>query len=76
MAYFEMDIPVKGKSEGLPVDNQPPNTSGYMNNVRPVDVLEKRIRIGQRPGMDKAYSQQIGGANIPIVYITSVTVID
>lgn len=73
---IEFGLPIKGFSEGFPVENQPANTSGSMNNVRPTDVLEGRIRLGQRPPLDKAYSQQIGTTNIPIVYITSVTVVD
>jgi hypothetical protein len=39
-----------------------------MNNVRPVDVLEKRVRIGQRPGQAKwGNGTQIGTAEQPIV---------
>jgi hypothetical protein len=68
--------PVKGIHQGVVVDKTPPLTSGDMNNVRPTDVLENRLRIGQRPGQDKAYTQQIGGAAFPIVEIVSVTIID
>jgi len=71
---IEFGLPIKGFSEGFPVENQPANTSGSMNNVRP--IFEGRIRLAQRPPLDKAYSQQIGTTNIPIVYITSVTVVD
>jgi len=71
----EFSLPIKGVSEGLPVDKEPPNTSGYMNNVRPFDVLEQRLRLGQRPGLDKAYSQQIASIGGAIVAITSVAAI-
>jgi hypothetical protein len=62
MATVEFGMPVK-----LPLDKEPPLTSGDMNNVRPRDVLENRIRMGQRPGLDKRYAQQIGGASASIV---------
>ncbi|KKM25047.1 hypothetical protein LCGC14_1598840, partial [marine sediment metagenome] len=44
---IEMIPPIKGISKGLPVDKEPPTTSGYMNNVRPIDTLERRLRLGQ-----------------------------
>ena len=74
--YLEIPLPMQGISEGLPVVNEAITTSGYMLNCRPRDVLERRIRLGQRPGMKKAYSQQIGGTSSPIVWLGSVTVVD
>ena len=39
-----------------------------MSNVRPVDVQEKRVRIGQRPGLDKwGNGTQVGAAEQPVV---------
>lgn len=76
MANRDFPSPVKGFSEGLVASSPLPLTSGYMNNVRAIDTLEKQVRIGQRPGQDKAYAQQIGGAAFPIMAICSVTVID
>ena len=75
MPIEEFELPLKGKSEGFSADAQPANTSGYINNIRPV-CFETKVRIAQRPGFDKAYSQQLGAALVPIVFITSVTVID
>lgn len=72
----EFQLPIKGVSFGFPIDKSPPLSSGYANNFRAVDVLEKRIRIGQRPGQDKAYAQQIGGGANPIVGIIKVTTVD
>lgn len=72
----EFSLPIKGESSGFPVDKSPPLTSGYLQNIRAIDVLEKRVRIGQRPGQDKTYTQQIGGAAAPIVAICSITVVD
>lgn len=73
MPYLEFPLPMRGLSEGLPVGDEQDGTSGYMLNVRPRDVLEGRLRIGQRPGLKKAYSQQIGGASSPIIWIGSIT---
>jgi hypothetical protein len=72
----DIPLPLGGFSEGFQPDRQPTATSGYMSNTRPRDTLEKKIRIGQRPGLKKAYSQQIGGAEKPIVQILSITTID
>jgi hypothetical protein len=69
----EFLLPIRGKSLGMPQDKQPPLTSGYLNNVRPRDVLENRVRIGQRPGLDKWSSSQVGNAEQPIVAIVSVS---
>jgi len=64
----ELIPPIKGVSKGLPVDKEHPTTSGYMNNVRPVDSLERRLRLGQRPGLDKwGAGVQIGAAEQPVV---------
>lgn len=73
---MEWILPIKGYADSVAVDKSPALTSGDMNNVRPTDTLERRLRMGQRPGLKKRYSQQIGGANIPIVAICSVTVVD
>jgi hypothetical protein len=75
MSNVEFSLPIKGVSRGLPVDKLPPSTSGYMKNVRPRDILENRIRIGQRPGLDKLYSQQIGGSPAAIVFVGSITTV-
>lgn len=76
MANRIINLPIKGFSAGFPVENQPPLTSGYMNNVLPRDTLENKIRLGQRPGLDKVLTQQIGGSSQPIVAIIQVTSVD
>lgn len=59
----EFLLPIKGVSYGFRLDKTPPMTSHYMNNVRAVDVLEKKIRVGQRPGLDKwGDGDQVGAA--------------
>lgn len=64
---IELPAPIQGISKGVPVDKESPATSGYMNNVRPVDSYESRIRLGQRPGLDKWSVNQIGAVEQPIV---------
>ena len=76
MANREFPIPIRGVSETLPVDGAVPLTSGYMNNARATDVLEKRVRIVQRPGLDKVFDQQVGGVSSPIVLITTISIMD
>jgi len=75
MAYIDFPLPIKGISEGL-VPHQETEFSGHALNVRPRDILEKRIRLGQRPALRKAYAQQIGGESNRIVQILSVTSMD
>jgi len=72
----EWPLPIKGVDYSTPQDKENPANSSYMLNVRPFDVLERRIRLGQRPGMDKLYSQQIGGNDIPVVCIFTITTVD
>ena len=76
MPLIDFTLPLGGESHGMAVAGQEQGTSGYMSNCRPRDVLEGRFRIGQRPGLKKAYAQQIGGDAKPIVWIGSVTTVD
>ena len=64
---IELPPPIQGISKSVPVDKESPATSGYMCNVRPVDSFENRIRLGQRPGLDKWSTDQIGAVEQPIV---------
>lgn len=73
---MELTPPIKGVAKGMSAGRQPQLTSGYMNNVRPTDVLEKRIRIGQRPGLEKwGAGTQIGDGENPVVAICSVSAV-
>ena len=68
-------LPIKGLNKGLPVTVSPSEYSSYMNNVRPVDVLEGRLRIGQRPGLKKWTATQIGGVENPVVDMITVSTV-
>lgn len=76
MANRDFDIPVKGFSLKLQPDKQPALTTGYINNMYPIGTFEQWLRLVQRPGTDKVYSQQIGGDTSPIVALLSVTTVD
>ena len=69
-------LPLKGYNAGYNIDSQSVDTTGDMNNVRPFDSLERKLRLGQRPGMAKVYDEQIAGAAAPIVAIGSISVVD
>lgn len=73
---MEFPLPYKGVNKSMAVDKQPPSTTSYMNNVRLLDIYEHRARMGQRPGIEKRYSQQIGGDYQPIVEMLQVGVIE
>ncbi len=72
---MEIMPPIKGLFRGTLLGHAPELTSESMNNVRPRDSLEKRLRIGQRPGQDKWGSGiSIGGdTDFPVVMILQVS---
>lgn len=71
----ELTFPIKGKSVGAPSSKQPPGTSRDLNNVRP--LYDGKFVGGQRPAMDKMYSERIGeNPNFPVVAMCSVTIVD
>jgi hypothetical protein len=73
---LELSPPIKGLLKSNPSDKTPAEFSEYMDNVRPVDVLEHKFRIGQRPGLDKwGAGTLIGGANQPVVSICFVSTV-
>jgi hypothetical protein len=77
MAKVQFQFPMQGKDENWAVSQQPNLTSFDLLNVRPYDVIENRVRGGQRPGLDKwGNGDQIGGDTSPIVAICSVTYLE
>lgn len=69
---MEITPPIRGIFKGSTSDKTLEMTSPYMNNVRPKDTLENKMRIGQRPGIKKWSATLIGGAQ-PIVAMCSVS---
>ena len=71
---MELLPPIKGIFKGSLTGHAPELTSEVMNNVRPVDVQEKRVRIGQRPGLNKwGNGTQVGAAEQPVVAMVFVS---
>jgi len=76
MANIVFNLPVKGFSEGLPIDKSDQLTTGHSNNVRGTGVLNRKIKVGQRPAVVKWGSgTQIGGAENPVVAMCSVATV-
>lgn len=50
---INIDFPIKGVFKGGIPGSEPEAMSPNMDNVMPVDVEANRIRLGQRPGLDK-----------------------
>jgi hypothetical protein len=67
-------LPMKGKNTAFAYSSQPQFTSPRMNNFRPREVLGKRMRGGQRPGLTKQYNEYLGGPIVGIVEVTTVSV--
>ncbi len=76
MAAKEFVLPIRGFSLSTSPDNQPEGTTGYMDNMFPVGTFERWMRLVQRPGLDKTFSQQIGGGAVYIAALLSVTTVD
>jgi len=76
MANAGFNLPVKGFSEGMPVDKADPLTSGHIRNVRIRGTLGKRIRISQRPGVTHwGAGTLIGSAEQPVVALITVSTV-
>ena len=73
---MDLGFPFKGYSKGAGAEKQPANTTPWISNMRVIDCQDNRFRGGQRPGLQKAYIQLIGGLAAPVVVLTSVTVVD
>lgn len=70
-------FPAEGIDKGRMACEQPVTTSPDMNNVRPRDTLDNRIRGGQRPGLDKwGAGTQIGGIDQPVVAMCTVSSVE
>ena len=72
MPTLRLYFPLRGLSRTLAFRETPPLTTQLCQNVRLVDVSKERSRGGQRPGLVKAYTTQVGGA-YPIIKMVSVT---
>ena len=69
---MKISLPLRGLNKGLPVNDSLSEFSPHLNNVRPQDVLAGRLRVGQRPGLAKWSTDQVGDDEQPVVAICSV----
>jgi len=70
---IEIPLPIRGVFRGFSVDKVPAEFSDDMNNVRPIDSLEKHLRLGKHPGLKKWSATQIGSAENPVVAMATVS---
>jgi len=71
-----LPLPLRGINKGVAVCVTPSEYASLMNNIWPRDVLETRLRLGQRPGSAKwGGEDQIGGAEQPVVSMCVVSTV-
>ena len=74
---MNLRFPYEGIDKGRALAEQPELTAPHMSNMRPRDVLDNRMRGGQRPGLDKwGAGTQIGAAEQPVVAIAIVSSVE
>ena len=56
-------FPSRGLDRRSSYENQPPYSTPDCQNVRPFDTIEDRERGGSRPGLLKAYKEELGSGN-------------
>jgi hypothetical protein len=72
----KIPIPKRGINKGMPISEMPQEYSSNMNNVRVRDVLEGRVRVGQRPAIVKWSTDLVGGSTLPVCAMCSVTTVE
>ncbi len=71
---MKIPFPSKGIDKGHAANQQAPDTTSDIKNMRLYDTLDDRARGGQRPGLDKwGDGDQIGAAEQPVVAIVTVS---
>jgi hypothetical protein len=68
-------FPISGIDKGRASPEEDLATSPDLSNARPYDSKQKIAQGGQRDAFVKKYAQQIGGENLPIVAMTTVTAV-
>ena len=69
---LEIQFPLGGINRNLSYRNQPPYTCYDAKNARGRDSFESRLRGGQRAGLIKAYSEELG-SGAPIYMLTQIS---
>jgi len=73
--YSNLAFPVGGLNRKYGYQSQPPYTTPDCLNVRPSDVVKGRGRGGSRPGLEKAFSEQLG-SGYPVNLLGNITVMN
>ncbi len=67
----DLRFPVKGFVENSGYSNQPDNTTPDVLNMRPFDAIDRRLRGGQRTGIQKYLASSVNGsARVQTIYTT------
>lgn len=64
---FPITFPLRGLSENVSYDGQPPSTTRSGKNVRSMDCRTGRVRGAQRPGTSKWIDAVVSGAGNPVL---------
>ncbi len=74
---MKLAFPSKGIDKGHAANQQAPDTTSDIKNMRLYDTLDNRARGGQRPALDKwGDGDQIGGAQQPVVAMITVSSVE
>ena len=73
---MDLIFPFRGFNKGLGAEKQPAGTTPWIQNMRVMSTQDDRFQGGQRPGLKKAYVEQIAGSTMPVVLLISVTIVD
>jgi hypothetical protein len=72
MSELSIPLPFRGINYNQAASKQPLETSSHLTNVRPYDTIDKRVRLGQRPGLVRKYATNLGGRVVAICTVTTV----
>jgi hypothetical protein len=72
MSELSIPLPYKGINYNQAASAQPLMTSAHLTNVRPYDTLDKRVRMGQRPGLTRKYATNLGAKIVALCTVTTV----
>ena len=74
--YINFQLPIKGLHLGGSAEQGAAMTSTHLNNVRARCVLENKVRISQRPGLEKwGDGDRVGSATSPAVALCTVSIV-
>lgn len=76
MANLNVGFPLQGIDKGRATTEQPIQTAPDMLNVRPYDTDDRRLRGGQRSGLNKWGNGSLLGGGQPVVLITVTTSVE